>query len=78
MRDAGVHTISQLPHPNIPRHILIKHLKTPTILFRLAWIAETTRSVKYLGERVEINYYISAILSPQPFSVGQLGTEGGG
>ena len=60
-------TISQLPHTNEARHVLVKHLKTPTIFFRLARFPESTRSVQNFLEGVEVNcrfrhpVYISAM-----------------
>ena len=48
-------TISQLSHPNEPRHILIEHLETSTVLFRLAGIAETTGAVEDFLEGIEVD-----------------------
>lgn len=64
----GNHTVAQLSHTNEPRHILIKHLETTTILLRLTGIAETTRTVENLQEGIEIDCTetsISARSSPQ-------------
>lgn len=60
------HTISQLPNPNKPRHILIKHLKPTTILLRLARVTEAARAVEDLLEGFEINYAIPMLAHPHP------------
>ena len=49
------HTIPQLPHPNEPAHILIKHLKPPAILFRLARLPEPTGAVQHFLEAVKVD-----------------------
>lgn len=61
------HTISQLPNPNKPRHILIKHLKATTILLRFARVAETTWAVEDFLEGFEIDCCFSKHIS-QSFS----------
>jgi hypothetical protein len=48
-------TVSQLPHANEPGHILIKHLESAAVLFRLAGIAEATRTVEDFLEGLEVD-----------------------
>ena len=47
--------VAQLTDPNIAGHVLVKNLEATTILFWLAWVAKTVRSVKHLGEGFKID-----------------------
>jgi hypothetical protein len=48
-------TISQLPHTNEPSHILVKHLESAAVLFRLTGVAEATRTVEDFLEGLEVD-----------------------
>ena len=55
------HTVSQLPHPNKPRHVLVKNLEPATILFRLAGVPKTAGAIEDFGEGVEVDCFFAEI-----------------
>lgn len=50
-----MHTVAQLPHPDKPRHVLVKHLESTTVLLRIAGFAEAAGAVEDFEEGVEVD-----------------------
>ena len=48
-------TVSELTNANETSHLLVKDLETAAVLFGLTRVAEATRAVQDLGERIEVN-----------------------